>query len=138
MTFTNTIDTFCLAWTSVAAKRREKLITLAFDEAGVYVDPLVQIRGRAALIAHIEAVTTRRGGVRLVRTGAIDHHHDHVRFCCQVIESDGCAAAEVPFYAELGHGTDRLVKVVAFRGPPQPGATRYAGQNQWAPFVDVS
>ncbi len=124
MNFTSTTDTFCLAWTGVTAKRREKLIAMAFDEAGVYADPLVQISGRAALNAHIETMTAQRGGVRLVRTGTIDHHHGHVRFCCQVIESDGCAAATVVFYAELAPCSARLVKVIAFRGLPEADPSR--------------
>lgn len=74
------IERYLAAWNETdAERRRARLAELVTDDCRL-VDPLVDVRGVAAIDATIAAVQSQFGGLPLSPVGEADAHHDIVRF----------------------------------------------------------
>lgn len=81
MTNTNeTVTTYLAAWNATDPAERAWLLARAVTEDVRYVDPLADVTGRAALSGVIDAVQQQFPGTPLDLKGAVDAHHDVVRF----------------------------------------------------------
>ncbi|MEM6929888.1 MAG: nuclear transport factor 2 family protein [Myxococcota bacterium] len=110
------IDTYCAAWNADDRASRTDLLERACRPEVVYVDPRTEVTGIAALVDWIEGVRQGRPGARVVRTTALDTHHDLVRFGWHLVLADG--------QTHLSGSVDvcvledgRLAKIMGFFGP---------------------
>lgn len=71
---------YCDVWNEAHPQRRGELARALFTEDAGYVDPLVEVSGRDALVAAIGAVQEQFPGLRFTPTGFADGHHQFGRF----------------------------------------------------------
>jgi hypothetical protein len=74
------ITRYCKTWNEPDPKLRHQLLRTVLAEDGVYIDPTVHVVGVSALVDHISKVATKYPGSMIVRTSAVDLHHDVLRF----------------------------------------------------------
>ena len=74
------ITRYCKTWNETDPKLRHQLLRTVLAEDGVYIDPTVHVVGVSALVDHIGKVATKYPGSMIVRTSAVDLHHDVLRF----------------------------------------------------------
>lgn len=110
------IDAYCAAWSDPDPTCRRELLGPAWEKAATYTDPTVHTVGLEDLLAHIELVTARRPGAKVVRTSRIDAHHDVLRFAWRVILADGTPLPEGLDLAEIS-ADGRIRRIVGFFGP---------------------
>lgn len=110
------IDRYCEAWNERNPGRRESILREVLAEGAVYIDPRGKASSALELSALIETIASRRPGARVVRTSAIDAHHNLARFAWHVIQSDGTALPESVDFVELSP-KGRIARVVGFFGP---------------------
>jgi hypothetical protein len=87
------IDRYIAVWNEVDPQRRAELIAHTWTEDSTYLDPLVQGTGRRGIDAMIDAVQKKFSGLKFRRTGAVDAHHDCVRFAWELAPGQGPAVA---------------------------------------------
>lgn len=114
------IDRYCAAWTDPDASKRAAFLEQVWAPGATYTDPTVHAAGSAELLAHIARVHARRPGGKVVRTSALDAHHQIVRFAWHALDASG---------AELVHGIDlaflssdgtKIERILGFFGPLAP------------------
>jgi hypothetical protein len=119
---TELIDRYCEVWCEPDEDRRRMLLEHVWAEDASYTDPTVLAVGADELLTHISGVRQRRPGSRVVRTSAVDVHHDLARFAWRAIDSSGNALREgidVAFFSADG---SRIARIIGFFGPLQPDA----------------
>jgi hypothetical protein len=94
----------------------DRLLAQVWADRATYTDPTVHLTGRAALVAHIDAVLARYPGSTIEMTSAIDLHHAVARFAWKKVLADGTALPEGIDFAELDDD-GRLTRIVGFFGP---------------------
>src|SRR5215468_10877195 len=62
-----------------------------WSEDAVYVDPNVELKGRAALSERISTVQASRPGAWIEMMSGVDVHHNVVRFLWRLVRADGSA-----------------------------------------------
>ena len=102
--------------TSADEAARLALLARCWSERGRYVDPNVDLEGRAALAQHIAKVQASRPGARLEFMSAIDVHHNVVRFLWRLVRADGTAGDVSIDFGEVDED-GLLVRIVGFFGP---------------------
>ncbi len=112
-----TVRTYADAWNEPDEGKRLALLEMAWAEAGVYVDPTVELSGRQALSDHIGAVQAKRPGARIVLTSGTDEHHGLLRFHWRLDLPDGSQGAESIDFGMLDQD-GRLSRIVGFFGAP--------------------
>ncbi|MEV6275296.1 nuclear transport factor 2 family protein [Nocardia sp. NPDC051832] len=113
------INTYCAAWSEPDPEQRRELLSRVWAEGATYTDPTVHAVGLDSLLDHIDAVLSRRPGAAVLRTSAIDVHHEVARFAWHVVLADGTALPEgldLVEFAEDG----RIRRIVGFFGPLGP------------------
>jgi hypothetical protein len=123
---TETIDTYCAAWSESDPAARLALLRASCAEDVVYLDPRGQADGIEALAATIADVLASRPGARVVRTSAIDAHHGRARFAWHVMLADGTGLPEGLDIVELCDD-GRLRRILGFFGPLASSASSAAG-----------
>lgn len=108
------IDAYCAAWNEDDPSQRAAMLELLCVSEVVYVDPRRRTRGIEELCAFIGEVRAQRSGARVVRTSAIDVHHDILRFAWQVVLADGTRRPESLDVCDVTDG--RLSRIVGFFG----------------------
>jgi hypothetical protein len=83
------IDRYIASWNETDGGRRRGLIAATFSEGASYLDPVMQADGHAGIDALIAGVHARFPGHRFSRTGAVDAHHDRLRFSWALAPEDG-------------------------------------------------
>ena len=83
------IDRYCEVWGEPDGARRAAMLAEVWAEGGAYTDPTVHAAGAKELLAHIARVLEKRPGAKVVRTSAVDAHHDLARFEWHVVQPDG-------------------------------------------------
>ena len=73
-------DRYLACWNATATDARRALIDEHWSDDAGYVDPLVQVTGRAALAETIAAVREQFPGFVFTPVGPVDAHHDVARF----------------------------------------------------------
>jgi SnoaL-like domain len=109
------IDAYCAAWNEPVPAARTEQLEAVLAQAARYTDPRADVRGAAGLSAHIGTIRATRPGSRVIRTTAIDRHHDIARFGFRVVSDNG---------TELLHGLDiielteggRIARIIGFFG----------------------
>lgn len=76
----NLVERYLKSWNETDPLRRRVLIEEIYAEHAVYTDPMVQARGWEAIGATIAAVQSMFPGHTFRLGGAVDAHHDMVRF----------------------------------------------------------
>jgi hypothetical protein len=110
------VDSYCAAWSAADLAKRLSLLAEVWEETGIYVDPTALCAGRNKLAEHIGKVQQRYPGAQVVRTSALDHHHDLVRFAWKMVLADGISLPEGIDFAELSDD-GKLRRIVGFFGP---------------------
>ena len=111
---------YIAVWNENDAASRAELIAEVFTEDVDYTDPLVDVHGREALSAVVDAVHGQFPGFRF-RLGAAggDAHHDVVRFTWELAQGDdealviGFDVAEIAADGRIGAVHGFLDKVPA-------------------------
>ena len=110
------IAAYCAAWNETDAGKRDALLREVWRDDATYTDPTVHLTGRAALVAHIDAVFARYPGSTIVQTSALDLHHDVARFAWKKVLADGTALPDGIDFAQFDR-EGRLTRIIGFFGP---------------------
>lgn len=110
------IDTYCAAWSDPDPAERRKTLVGVWAVGGTYTDPTVHAASADELLAHISGVFAHRPGTRVVRTSAVDLHHDVARFAWRVVFADGTMSPEGIDFAEFTADW-KIRRIVGFFGP---------------------
>ncbi len=97
---TTTIDLYVAVWNETDPAQRRDLIAQTWSDDASYLDPMLTGDGHDGLDAMFTAIHEQLPGHRLRRVGAIDSHHDRVRFAWELIGPDGGA----PVFAGIDIG----------------------------------
>ena len=96
------------------AKRRETQ-RCCYEDGATYTDPNVHLHNAEELVAHITSVLLRRPGATVIRTSAVDEHHDIARFNWRVLAADGATLRDGIDIAEFSVN-GLLRRIVGFVG----------------------
>ena len=107
------IDRYIAAWNATDAGQRRALVAATFAEDASYLDPLMQGDGHAGIDGMIAGVQERFPGHVFRRAGAVDAHHDHLRFCWELAPPGGEAFVKGTDFATLSDDA-RLAAVTGF------------------------
>jgi hypothetical protein len=110
------IDRYCAVWNEPDAARRHALLAEVWGDGASYTDPTFAGDG-AALLAHIAALRARRPGTRVLRTSAVDVHHDVARFAWHLVLPDGSTLPEGIDIVLLSADGTRIERIIGFFGP---------------------
>jgi hypothetical protein len=114
-TLETTIDTYFATWNELDPDRRAALCQQVWAPDGRYADPLLDATGPQAIADGLGALQAQLPGHTVVRSTALDVHHDMARFGWQVTAPDGSVAVagiDVATVADDG----RLASVTGFFG----------------------
>ncbi|WP_225725848.1 MULTISPECIES: nuclear transport factor 2 family protein [unclassified Nocardia] len=100
------------AWNTTDAAARQAAVARVFTEDASYVDPLMAVNGHAEIDAGIAAAQAQFPGLVFRQAGAVDGHHDQVRFTWELGPADGPAIVVGFDVAVLENG--RIAKVYGF------------------------
>jgi hypothetical protein len=87
------VDRYVAVWNETDPSRRYALIVTTWTEDGRYLDPLMAGEGHEGIDAMVQGVQTQFPGFQFRRTGAVDAHHDRVRFAWELGPGEGAALA---------------------------------------------
>ena len=77
---------YVAAWNEPNVATRLQILERCWAEDAGYVDPNVELRGRAALCEHIAKVHAGRPGARIEMMSGVDLHHNVVRFLWRLVQ----------------------------------------------------
>lgn len=104
------------AWAETDEAKRRSLLTEAWAETGVYVDPMGRADGREALVQHIGSFHQMMPGHRMEFASGVDEHDNYIRFAWTMLGPDEAVVMEgVDFGALDDDG--KLKSIVGFFGP---------------------
>jgi hypothetical protein len=106
-------DRYLAAWNESDPASRRQAIAAAFAADAHYVDPMADVRGAAELDATIAAVQAQFPGFRFRLTGAVDGHHQQLRFSWE-LGPDGAPAPIAGSDAALLDADGRITTVLGF------------------------
>jgi hypothetical protein len=106
------VDRYIALWNETDPERRRRLVAGTFSDRASYLDPLMASEGLAAIDHMVEAVQERFPGHRFRRAGAVDGHHDRIRFGWELTSADGLVVARGTDFAAVA--ADRLATVTGF------------------------
>lgn len=107
------IDRYFAAWNETDADQRRDLIARTWSDDASYLDPLMQGDSHAGIDIMIKGVQEQFAGYQFRQTGAVDEHHDRVRFSWELAPATGPAvAAGTDFGVVAADG--RLQAVIGF------------------------
>lgn len=118
----NVVERYLAVWNETDAARRHTLITQTWTEDAHYSDPLMQGDGHAEIDALVCGVQQQFPDYRFRRIGAIDGHHNYVRFAWELGpagEPAPIAGSDVATLAPDG----RLEHVIGFLDRVPTGAS---------------
>jgi hypothetical protein len=101
------------AWNQADPEARRQAVTELFTADARFVDPLVDVRGREAIVATITAVRDQFPGFVFRLAGPVDGHHDQARFTWE-FGPDGAEAPIVGFDVAVTDETGLIHTVHGF------------------------
>jgi hypothetical protein len=106
------ITGYTSAWGENDPLKRRALLEEVWEADGVYTDPQTHAPGRDALDAHLAGFQASIPGATFTLNGAVDHHHNAVRFFWTLHMPGG---QEIPGmdYGEISPD-GKLSKIVGF------------------------
>ena len=121
MNAAETVATYGAAWDETDEEGRRKLLTDAWAEDGLYIDPSGRADGREALIKHIGGFQQTFAGHRIELTSGVADHNGYVSFAWTMRGPDNGVVMEGCDFGELD-GEGKLKLIVGFFGPwPEKG-----------------
>jgi len=116
------VDSYFAMWNETDATRRRQVIDATWSQEASYVDPMFAAAGPDALDAMVAGVHQQFPGHRFRLSGAIDAHHDRVRWGWELVAPGGGppVAAGVDFGVLAADG--RLREVTGFFEQPTSSA----------------
>jgi hypothetical protein len=108
--FEDLVDRYIAIWNETDAERRRELIGRTWSGDAQYVDPMLEGEGHAGIDRIVTAVHERYPGHRFRRVGAVDNHHDRLRFAWEFAADGGDAIVVGTDFAVLG--ADRKLATV--------------------------
>ena len=87
--FAEVVVRYFAAWNETNAERRRALIAQTWADDASYVDPLMEGQGHAGIDAMIAAVQEQFAGHQFRQLGAVDAHHDRLRFSWELAPEGG-------------------------------------------------
>ena len=113
------VDSYCGAWSAADPAKRLAVLADVWEEMGTYVDPTAVCINRNELAEHIGKVQQRYPGAKVIRTSALDRHHDLLRFAWKMVLADGKSLPEGVDFGELS-ADGKLRRIVGFFGRLAP------------------
>ena len=110
------VDSYFSAWNELDADARLTFATEAWAADARYVDPASDVVGPDGFAEMVGAIQGHYAGHAVVRTSAIDQHHDQIRFEWELRDPDGAVVIAGVDYGELA-GDGRLQSITGFFGP---------------------
>lgn len=114
------VDRYCEAWSLASADERASALRDVWADGATYTDPGTGALGAAELLAYVAQVHARYPGANVVRTSAVDVHHDVARFAWQLVRADGSRLPEGLDVVDLDVDNRRIRRIVGFFGPLGP------------------
>jgi hypothetical protein len=108
------IERYLAAWNETDAVKRRSLVDEVWAPDGSYTDPLADVRGREAIDGLIGAVQQQFPGFVFTLGGAVDAHHDQVRFTWHLGPADAAEPVVVGFDVAVLDGAGQLGRVYGF------------------------
>lgn len=90
---TDIIDHYFAVWNEPDAIRRRNLIAKTWTESASYLDPLMHGEGHAGIDLMVQRVQEQFAGHQFRQIGAVDTHHDRLRFSWELAPQDGLSVA---------------------------------------------
>lgn len=81
-------ERYIASWNETDALRRRNLIEEVYTEHARYTDPMIDAKGWQAIDATIASVQAMFPGHRFALAGAVDAHHDTLRFQWHLAAAD--------------------------------------------------
>jgi hypothetical protein len=88
---TQLTDRYFAIWNETDGGRRRELIAKTWTDSASYLDPVMQGDGHDGIDAMVQGVQEQFAGHRFRQTGAIDAHHDRIRFSWELAPEGGPA-----------------------------------------------
>ena len=112
------------AWNTPDEQARRDLLDRCWADEGTYTDPISEVRGKEALVAHIgrflsERPSRRSTGHRIPIGSGVDHHHGMIRFTWVMLDPKGVSVFQGLDVGEFA-ADGRLRRIIGFFGPPPP------------------
>ena len=104
------------AWGETDEDARRKLLTEAWAEDAVYLDPSGRADGREALVQHIAGFQQMFAGHTMEATTDTDAHDGYLRFGWHLLDADGNEVLEGVDFGTYGDD-GKLTSIVGFFGP---------------------
>lgn len=101
------------AWNESDPAARRAVVARLFSDDVRYVDPMVDVSGREALVATIAAVQDQFPGFSFRLSGTVDGHHGQARFGWE-LGPEGGAAPIAGFDVAVTDGDGRIRRVHGF------------------------
>ena len=76
----DTVATYIAAWNEKDEAKRRQLIDQCWADAGIYTDPMSDVKGKDELFATIAGFHGQMPDAAINLTSAIDEHHGRIRF----------------------------------------------------------
>ncbi|MDI2130021.1 nuclear transport factor 2 family protein [Yinghuangia seranimata] len=119
--FTAIVDRYLAAWNETDPAKRRALVEEVFDADATYTDPLAEVGGHDGIDTVIGAVQGQFGGLVFSLAGAVDGHHNIVRFTWNLGPAGGEALA-VGFDVAVLDDNGKVTQVQGFLDKVPAGA----------------
>lgn len=103
------VERYLAAWNATDAAERRALIAATWTEDASYVDPVAQSTAHDGIDAMIAGVQARFPGMRFTRLGAVDAHHDRIRFAWSLAPEGAAPLVQGTDFGVLQDGRLRAV-----------------------------
>ena len=110
------VENYGAAWAEPDDDKRRELLSQAWAEDGLYIDPSGRAEGREALVRHIAGFQKAFAGHRIDLTSGVAEHNGYISFGWKMLGPDDNVLMEGADFGELD-GDGKLKKIVGFFGP---------------------
>ena len=108
------IEQYLAGWNETDPAKRRELVDAVWAADGGYTDPLADVRGREAINGLIGAVQQQFPGFVFTLGGAVDAHHDQVRFTWHLGPEGAAEPVVTGFDVAVLDGAGRIGRVYGF------------------------
>ena len=110
------VASYQAAWGEADEDARRKLLSEAWAEDGLYLDPSGRADGCEALVQHIGGFQQIFAGHAIEATTDVDAHDGYLRFGWRMLDADGNEILEGVDFGTYGDD-GKLTSIVGFFGP---------------------
>ena len=108
------VERYLAAWNETDAAKRRSLVDGLWAADGSYTDPLADAHGRAEIDGLIGAVQQQFPGFVFTPGGAVDAHHDQVRFTWHLGPAGAAEPVVIGFDVAVLDGDGQIRSVYGF------------------------